>query len=56
MAFELRLDPEIAAHLGEVLWAQGYFEEARDVWDLGLEQEDGAENSVLQETIRRFVP
>jgi tetratricopeptide (TPR) repeat protein len=56
MAFELRSDPEIAAHLGEVLWAQGYFEEARDVWDLGLEQEDGAKNSVLQETIRRFVP
>jgi tetratricopeptide (TPR) repeat protein len=55
-AFELRSDPEIAAHLGEVLWAQGRFEEARDVWDLGLKHEDGAKNLVLQETIRRFVP
>jgi tetratricopeptide (TPR) repeat protein len=55
-AFELRSDPEIAAHLGEVLWAQGQFENARDVWDLGLGHEDGPENPVLQETIRRLVP
>ena len=55
-AFELRSDPEIAAHLGEVLWAQGRFEEARDVWDLGLGHEDGAKNLVLQETIRRLDP
>ena len=55
-AFELRSDPEIAAHLGEVLWAQGRFEDARDVWDLGLGHEDGPENPVLQETIRRLVP
>ena len=55
-AFELRSDPEIAAHLGEVLWVQGRFEEARDIWDLGLEHEDGANNMVLQETIRRLAP
>ena len=55
-AFELRSDPEIAAHLGEALWAQGRFEDARDVWDLGLGHEDGPENPVLQETIRRLVP
>ncbi len=55
-AFGLRSDPEIAAHLGEVLWAQGRFEDARDVWDLGLGREDGPENPVLQETIRRLVP
>jgi tetratricopeptide (TPR) repeat protein len=55
-ALELRSDPEIAAHLGEVLWTQGRFEDARDVWDLGLGHEDGPENSVLQETIRRLVP
>ena len=55
-AFELRSDPEIAAHLGEVLWAQGRFEEARDVWNLGLGHEDGAKNLVLQETIRRLLP
>jgi len=55
-AFDLRSDPEIAAHLGEVLWVQGRFEEARDVWDRGLGQEDGTKNPVLQETIRRLVP
>lgn len=55
-AFDLRSDPEIAAHLGEVLWVQGRFEEARNVWELGLEHEDGAKNLVLQETIRRLVP
>jgi tetratricopeptide (TPR) repeat protein len=55
-AFELRSDPEIAAHLGEALWVQGRFQEARDVWDLGLGHEDGAKNLVLQETIRRLVP
>jgi tetratricopeptide (TPR) repeat protein len=55
-AFKLRSDPEIAAHLGEVLWAQGHVEEARGVWELGLEHEDGAKNLVLQETIRRLDP
>jgi tetratricopeptide (TPR) repeat protein len=55
-AFELRSDPEIAAHLGEVLWTQGRFEEARDIWDLGLGHEDGEKNLVLQETIGRLVP
>jgi len=55
-AFKLRSDPEIAAHLGEVLWAQGHVEEARGVWELGLGHEDGPDNLVLQETIRRLDP
>ncbi len=31
-AFELRPDAEIAAHLGEVLWAAGQRDEARKIW------------------------
>lgn len=30
-------DPEIAAHLGEVLWAMGRKDEARAIWDRALE-------------------
>ncbi|MHB8849066.1 MAG: tetratricopeptide repeat protein, partial [Burkholderiales bacterium] len=29
-------DPEIAAHLGEVLWVQGKHDEARQVWEKAL--------------------
>ena len=29
-------DPEVAAHLGEVLWIQGRQIEARDIWRDGL--------------------
>jgi len=31
-------DPEIAAHLGEVLWALGRRDEAREVWDQALDE------------------
>ncbi|MBX7228063.1 MAG: tetratricopeptide repeat protein [Burkholderiaceae bacterium] len=31
-AYELRADPEIAAHLGEVLWINGQREEAQTLW------------------------
>ena len=55
-ALEIRLDPEIAAHLGEVLWVQGRVEEARHAWELGLEHKDGKKNAVLQETINRLDP
>ncbi len=34
-AWELMKDAEIAAHLGEALWAQGREAEARDVWRAG---------------------
>ena len=34
-AYQSRPDPEIAAHLGEVLWASGKAEEARRVWREG---------------------
>ena len=32
-AFARHADPEIAAHLAEVLWVQGRKEEARRVWN-----------------------
>ena len=53
-AFELRPDPEIAAHLGEVLWVSGQREEARAVWQQGLRLK--ADNETLQDTLRRLDP
>ena len=53
-AIDLRLDAEIAAHLGEVLWMDGERDQARAVWQRG--QEDNPDNSVLRETLRKFEP
>ena len=53
-AFSLRPDPEIAAHLGELLWADGQREEARKIWAEMLK--DHPQNEVLQKTVKRFVP
>ena len=49
-----RSDPEIAAHLGEVLWAKGERARAKDIWQSQLKQTP--DNPVLLETVRRFVP
>jgi tetratricopeptide (TPR) repeat protein len=49
-----RADPEIAAHLGEVLWAKGEQDRARDVWRAQLKTTP--DNPVLLETVRRFAP
>jgi tetratricopeptide (TPR) repeat protein len=51
-AFKSRPDTEIAAHLGEVLWAAGQHDEARTVWRFGRERDAG--NDVLQETLARL--
>lgn len=51
-AFETRADAEIAAHLGEVLWAMGQQERARAVWRQGLGLD--ARNETLQETLQRL--
>jgi tetratricopeptide (TPR) repeat protein len=53
-AYTVRPDAEIAAHLGEVLWAAGQQEEARKVWSEAL-KEHGS-NEALQNTIKRFAP
>jgi tetratricopeptide (TPR) repeat protein len=51
-AYQSRPDPEIAAHLGEVLWTQGKSEEARRVWREG--QARDSTNDVLKETLARL--
>jgi len=51
-AWMLDNNPEIAAHLGEVLWQQGKQDEARQVWQQGLEVDD--QNAALNETIARL--
>ncbi len=51
-AWTLDKNPEIAAHLGEVLWVNGQQEAARSIWREGIKV--NSENPVLQETIRRM--
>jgi tetratricopeptide (TPR) repeat protein len=51
-AYQSRPDPEIAAHLGEVLWAAGQVEEARRVWREARSRD--ATNDVLKETLARL--
>jgi tetratricopeptide (TPR) repeat protein len=53
-AFGIRPDPEIAAHLGEVLWTLGRQAEARTTWDKA--RRDNPANEALTETIKRFSP
>ncbi len=53
-ALELRPDPEIAAHLGEVLWVMGDKERARSIWDTALQETP--EDSRLLDVINRFNP
>ncbi|WP_421868190.1 tetratricopeptide repeat protein [Marinobacter adhaerens] len=45
-------DPEVAAHYGEALWMNGAEEQARIIWQEGLEQDSNHE--VLRETIDRL--
>lgn len=53
-AFKARPDPEIAAHLGEVLWARGQRDEAGKLWQSSLQRHP--QNEVLLETLRRLKP
>lgn len=53
-AFSIRPDPEIAAHLGEVLWAAGRRDEAKKTWQEAAKAHPG--NEVLAEVIKRFSP
>jgi tetratricopeptide (TPR) repeat protein len=49
-----RSDPEIAAHLGEVLWAKGERDRAQEVWQSQLKETP--DNPVLLNTVRRLAP
>ena len=53
-AHSIRPDPEIAAHLGEVLWVLGRRDEARRTWQEAAQVHPG--NEVLVEVIKRFAP
>ena len=45
-------DPEVAAHLGEVLWIQGKEIEARDIWRDGLSRVP--QHSIILEALQRL--
>jgi tetratricopeptide (TPR) repeat protein len=51
-AYKRRPDPEIGAHLGEVLWAQGQRDKAMSIWKEASLAD--AENETLQETLKRL--
>jgi tetratricopeptide (TPR) repeat protein len=53
-AYRVRPDPEIAAHLGEVLWARGQRDEAGKLWQTSLQTHP--QNEVLLETLNRLKP
>jgi tetratricopeptide (TPR) repeat protein len=51
-AFKTRPDPEIAAHLGEVLWSMGQHDRAQAIWKEGRAL--NPENETLLETLKRL--
>ncbi|MDO9313152.1 MAG: tetratricopeptide repeat protein [Burkholderiaceae bacterium] len=51
-AYQSRPDPEIAAHLGEVLWVDGQRDDARRVLREGASRDQA--NDVLRETVARL--
>lgn len=53
-AFKANPDPEIAAHLGEVLWVKGQIADAQKVWNAALKAHP--DNTLLQVTIKKFIP
>ena len=54
-AYELsEQDPEVAAHLGEVLWTQGQRDEARALWEKARKAHP--DNKPLQNTLQRLLP
>lgn len=52
LAYSRFPDPEVAAHLGEVLWQQGDRAKARAIWQEALER--APDNAPLIETMARF--
>lgn len=53
-AFAGNANPEIAAHLGEVLWVRGDKDEAKKIWQDSLKENSG--NEQLQAVIKKFGP
>ncbi|MEX1237791.1 MAG: tetratricopeptide repeat protein, partial [Pseudomonadales bacterium] len=52
-ALELLPNDEVAAHLGEVLWAVGEKAEAHKVWDKALELKP--DSDILKRVIERLI-
>jgi tetratricopeptide (TPR) repeat protein len=52
-AFAMNPDPEIAAHLGEVLWMQGMKDEAKEIWQTALKNHPG--NEALIGVMKKFM-
>lgn len=52
-AYELLPDPEIAAHLGEVMWVSGDKDEARELWNKALVE--SPEHPKLKQAMERFI-
>ena len=51
-AYQASQDPEIAAHLGEVLWIKGKHEEAKKIWSEALSKTP--DNELLNTTVNKF--
>jgi tetratricopeptide (TPR) repeat protein len=52
IAFKAKPDAEIAAHMGEVLWAMGDKKRALDTWREGLKID--SDNATLRDTLKRL--
>ncbi|MBX9631013.1 MAG: tetratricopeptide repeat protein [Burkholderiales bacterium] len=52
-AYSQRPDPEIAAHLGEVLWVQGKKSEAEQLWRSSMKDHPG--NDELKAVMKKFL-
>ncbi|GAB5605939.1 tetratricopeptide repeat protein [Sideroxyarcus sp. TK5] len=53
-AYAANPDPEIAAHLGEVLWVKGEREAAQKVWRAS--EQAHPDNTLLRDVIHKFLP
>ncbi len=53
-AYAANPDPEIAAHLGEVLWVKGEREAAQKVWRAS--EQAHPDNTMLRDVIHKFLP
>lgn len=51
-AYDLRPDPEIAVHLGEVLWIKGQKEDAQRLWRDASKKDP--QNDTLKSTLARL--
>jgi tetratricopeptide (TPR) repeat protein len=53
-AYAVFPDPEVAAHLGEVLWQQGARDEAKNIWQENLKK--NPDSAALKAVMKKFIP